>query len=105
MTVDLPIIATCDGCSGCCRGRSIPPFDGPEDPEFLELRADLREPLRPLLLNARRDNADDAACPWLDLETQKCRHYDQRPQACRKFERGSFYCRLYRRKWDVPLIE
>lgn len=98
---DLPVIDTCADCAACCRGRTVPPFDGRADPELLTLPEHLRKELIPLLTDAAGECADEAACAWLDLRTLQCKHYEHRPAACRDFERGSFYCRLFRRRRSI----
>ena len=98
----LPLIASCDGCGACCRERSVPPFSGVEDEEFLALPMELQDTIRELLGDATRVDKLNSSCAWLDRESSLCRHYEHRPSACREFERESFYCLTFRRRRGLP---
>jgi len=89
----LPVIASCDGCGACCRVVTSPPFlrrtvdDGAED-VWERLRWERPDLVAEILADeaarrARGDPSFGTPCLWLDLESGRCRHYEERPRACR----------------------
>jgi Fe-S-cluster containining protein len=91
----LPIIESCDDCSACCRQTPIPPFLPGEEEQW-------NVPTEWLMPVQQRIDADlqfeVLPCVWLDIDSNRCRHYEHRPQACRDFQINSDLCRLSR--WD-----
>lgn len=99
--ITLPVVS-CDGCGECCRHQVMPPFvrfDG--DPEWERLKAsrpDLAAGIEAEIARKTREDdwPDDAPCFWFDIDTGRCRHYEDRPQICRDFEVGCEDCIRYR---------
>lgn len=117
----LPII-NCDDCGACCATMCSPPGyvaiiaateRGQQDewPVALDvIRVGLLPPeadklLRDYIERGRRDGfpKDDQPCIWLDLETKRCRFYEDRPQICRDFEVGSEGCRSWRDEFNIDV--
>jgi len=74
----------CDGCGACCsflifKMRAVNRVDG----QLLEWRG---------CRFAGEDMAIPLPCKHLDLETKKCKIYEDRPQACKDFEIGCNTC-------------
>lgn len=77
----------------------LPPFGGPLDPALECLPQDLRREMDAMYASRPASEFSlDAPCPWLDLKTRRCTHYEHRPQTCREFEIGSHGCAQYRRR-------
>jgi Fe-S-cluster containining protein len=77
---------------------SLPPFDANELVKATD------ELLRELDAYARSPRYRDShPCPWLDLASGKCRHYEVRPVVCRWFEPGGSACNEARRKAGLPI--
>lgn len=76
--ITLPVLDCLDNCGACCmklwRGR--PPFM--EDEQIPDIQI--------------IETVQDSPCCWFDLETKRCRHYEQRPKICRDFVVGSDNC-------------
>jgi Fe-S-cluster containining protein len=110
MAVPLPVIESCDGCGACCRVVTLPPFrrifDQEGEDAWERLRWD-RPDLKAEFLEAERfrkaagEPSFGSPCLWLDLETNRCRHYDLRPRACRDFALGGEDCRGARRRAGI----
>lgn len=113
MTDLLPIVATCDGCSACCREQESPPGYVAMIARGVSAWPDIRDRIRfermpeALKEQLRRYIADllagkprsDEACIWLDRENNRCRHYEWRPEICRNFEVGCSGCLRWREKY------
>jgi Fe-S-cluster containining protein len=88
----LAIIESCDGCGACCMVIGAPPFLDEIDliPKDLQV-----------LARAQKEawvaaGEPEVPCPWLDLATRRCIHYEDRPNVCREYERGQEECLLAR---------
>lgn len=115
MTLDLPIIDSCDGCGACCREQVSPPMysywlhhpelQTSEDEDAIIVRnlsVDLKRELLGYVesrLGATTEN--DGPCIWLDEESGRCKHYEVRPSICVDFERGSEACHEWRKQFNV----
>lgn len=73
----------------------VPPFQ-PGEEAARQIPEEWLQPIRDRV--AADQHFDMLPCVWLDLSSQRCRHYEHRPQACRDFEVDSQLCRLSR--WD-----
>jgi hypothetical protein len=111
--LSLPPDVNCGNCNGaCCRHMGYPPFwamyTEPEhaensDPEWIALMVTHPE----LAMEARQGAIDhrgdqELPCIWLDLETNRCKHYKHRPQVCRDFEERSDGCLDHRQRLGLP---
>lgn len=120
--MNLPILASCDGCSACCMEQSSPPgyvyilatpeaergkFQGTEfagDAERLsimppEVVATLTAYILELRLSPPRRG--ERPCIWLDQEAKRCKFHEYRPSICREFERSSEACHNWRAEYEV----
>lgn len=97
----LPLIESCDGCGACCIEMCSPPFLGPEDPEYWELPAELRDDYDRGMNQRDADGwPDGVPCFWLDQTTKKCRHYEYRPDICRNgLQRNDEACLAWREQY------
>jgi Fe-S-cluster containining protein len=110
MPTPLPVIESCEGCGACCRVVTLPPFrrvfDQAGEEAWERLRWD-RPDLKAEFLDAERarkrtgEPSFGSPCLWLDLETNRCRHYDLRPSACREFAMGGIDCLGARRRAGI----
>ena len=96
------IVVTCDGCGACCMGMGVPPFDehGVNPVAVAEDDQDIEYQALPAYLKAEVDAAWERGtasfagkpCIWLDLDTQRCKHYEFRPVVCAEFDPGNDIC-------------
>jgi uncharacterized protein len=103
---DLPMVdeQSCHGCGACCMNIGMPPFMSFDDHEFEMLPRALQRELR-----SQRDQwigpaeapFEGQPCPWLNLETRQCRHYEHRPFLCREFRPGSEVCLEERERMGI----
>jgi Fe-S-cluster containining protein len=106
---DLPVI-NCDGCGACCTGMTMPPFvpvAGEQEWEAFRLaNPDLAVEIDAEYERMRaEDGWHNGPCFWFDVETRKCKHYEERPEICQDFELGGEACLDWRRimgLWILP---
>ena len=104
--IPLPLYDPCTGCGRCCETIGMPPFEaanpllGVRGPYQKALDRDLfyampTELLRSHALMIRELSSDPTGkpCPWLDLETKRCKHYEWRPSVCVTFPVDSDPCK------------
>ena len=91
----LPVIQNCDSCGACCRTPSLIPVG---------FQRGWREgvPSEWLTEDARRREMGEyltlSGCPWLNVESGQCIHYEHRPEICRNTPQvGDEHCRNSRK--------
>lgn len=101
--VPLPIIESCDGCGACCMEMNSPPFIGRDDPEFQTLPKSIQDDYLKGMEKRDADGwPDGVPCFWLDLDTRKCKQYQNRPEICRNgLERNDDGCRHWRKEFRI----
>lgn len=94
--MQLPIL-DCNDCGACCMEISSPPF---LPDELNELPVDLREDYLAQCEKIEWDD-DERPCFWFDVESKRCRHYENRPEVCQEFEVGCDACHGWREQFKV----
>ena len=101
----LPVL-DCTDCGVCCLHVSVPPYDV-DEVEYLKEYVPLvhtayQAVQRTRQLQLAASGEDYVPCGFLDMETRRCRYYENRPDVCQVFEVGGEFCLLQRTKAGMP---
>ena len=92
----------CISCGMCCMTAGRPPFDFNRGDDRSAIPKDALAEIEGWVTSVRYQRL--GPCPWFNLSTGRCNHYDIRPLACRRYEPGNDDCNAKRVAVKLPVI-